>query len=309
MKINHCELLSDKGDTIGQLNNYLKEIYTDDTMEEFHYYDNTSSSELYMYYCGISACLPGHTWGPAIRDHYVIHYILKGKGTFMTRNKTYDLTENQGFLISPGEVCTYAACKEDPWEYVWVGFHGLNAANYLKLAELTLNSPFFEFTLGNQMRNCMLDMVIAKNAYAHSTNIRVQSLLYGLFAELVENAKHERPIISSNTKSEYIKVAVEYIQTNYMNRFTIADLSDHVGLDRSYFSTIFKECLGLSPQKYLTQFRINKACTLLINEKFSIGEIATITGYSDPVIFQKAFRNTIGISPSKFRRSNKTNQT
>ncbi|MFT4145876.1 MAG: AraC family transcriptional regulator [Mobilitalea sp.] len=309
MRVKHCELLSDDGKTVSNLNSYLKEIYTDDTMKELHFNDNTNSSELYMYYCGISSCLPGHTWGPAIREHYVIHYVLSGEGTLRVKDKIYHLKENEGFLLSPNEVTIYSASVENPWEYVWVGFHGLNAYNYLRLSEITQEEPIFKFTRGDQLKNCMLEMVKVNNEYTHSTNLRIQSLLYSLFAELVENAQQSNSVNPHTTKSQYIRKAIDYIHTNYMEHITVADLANYVGLDRSYFTTIFKECLNTPPQKYLTQYKINKACSLLKDNTFSIAEIATISGYNDPVVFQKAFKNTIGISPSKYRSSHLINIT
>ncbi len=290
MKISICELLSDEGKPINKFDSYLKEIYYDNTMKELHVNDNTGSSELYMYYCGISSCLPGHSWGPAIREHYVIHYILSGEGTVKTGGKTYHLTENEGFLISPNKISTYTASTENPWEYVWVGFHGLNASNYLQLAGLTEDQPIFHYTRGDQLKNCLLEMVKVNNEYSHSANLRIQSLLYSLFAELVENAKQNNSVNLQSVKSQYIRKAIDYIQTNYMNHTTVSDLAAYVGLDRSYFTTIFKECLNISPQKFLTQFRINKACTLLKDKTYTIAEVALMSGYHDPVVFLKALK-------------------
>lgn len=304
MKAKHCQILSDDGTIISKYDSYLKAVYTDDTMKEYHFYDNTNSPELYVYYCGISSCHPGHTWGPAIREHFVIHYILSGEGTLKLKDKTYTLKENEGFLISPNDVSTYSANYDNPWEYVWVGFHGLNAYNYLQLAELSSDKPTFKFTRGDQLKNCLLEMVKVNNEYTHSTVLRIQSLLYSLFAELVENSQQNNPVSLHTTKNQYIRKAIDYIQTNYMDHITVADLAGYVGLDRSYFTTIFKECLNIPPQTYLTQFKINKACNLLKDESFSVSEIAVMSGYNDPVVFQKAFKNTIGISPSKYRKQN-----
>jgi AraC-like DNA-binding protein len=231
----------------------------------------------------------------------VIHYILSGEGTLKIGGKIYNLKENEGFLLSPDEISTYSASIEFPWEYVWVGFHGLNAYNYLKLAGLTKDHPTFQFTRGDQLKNCLLEMVRVNNEYTHSTDLRIQSLLYSLFAELVENAQQNNSFNPQTMKSQYIRKAIDYIQTNYMNHITVADLADYVGLERSYFTNIFKECLNTSPKIYLTHFRMNKACNLLKDKSFTVSEVALMSGYNDPVVFQKAFKNTTGISPSKYR--------
>jgi len=89
-----------------------------------------------------------------------------------------------------------------------------------------------------------------------------------------------------------------------MKHITVRILADYIGLDRSYLTTLFKERLNISPQAYLTHFRMNKACLLLKEKDLSITEVALLSGYKDPVVFQKAFKNALGISPSKYRSQN-----
>ena len=43
----------------------------------------TNNIELSIFNCGIERCAPGQTWGPGIRDHYLIHLVLSGKGVFI----------------------------------------------------------------------------------------------------------------------------------------------------------------------------------------------------------------------------------
>jgi AraC-like DNA-binding protein len=304
MKTRISEQFAEDGEVIGEINSFLKEIYMDDTMKVFHNYDNTNSPELYMYYCGISACPPGHLWGPAMREHYVIHYILSGEGTLKVRGKVYPLAKTDGFLLSPKDIATYTASNENPWEYIWIGFHGLNVSHYLQRAGLSKETPVFHYTRGSQLRNCLLELVKVNSEYTNSTDLRIQALLHLLFAELIENASQEFSAISYTARDQYVRKAIEYIQTNYMKHITVRILADYIGLDRSYLTTLFKERLNISPQAYLTHFRMNKACLLLKEKDLSITEVALLSGYKDPVVFQKAFKNALGISPSKYRSQN-----
>ena len=59
-------------------------------------------SDLYLCFCGYEECLPGHSFGPAVRPNYIIHCILKGKGIYRAEGATYELGTGQGFLIEPG---------------------------------------------------------------------------------------------------------------------------------------------------------------------------------------------------------------
>ncbi len=305
MKTRISEQFTEDGKVTGEINSFLKEIYIDDTMKVFHNNDNTNSPELYMYYCGISACPPGHIWGPAMREHYVIHYILSGEGILKVRDSIYHLKEKDGFLLCPKDISTYTASKYNPWEYVWVGFHGLNAFHYLQRAQLTGENPVFHFNGSSQIRDCLLELVKVNSEYAPSTDLRIQSLLNLFLAELIDNAPQYNSGGPHTAKDQYVRKAIGYIQTNYMDRITVSILADYIGLDRSYLTTIFKERLNVSPQAYITRFRMNRACTLLKDEAIPITEVAILSGYKDPVVFQKAFKNTLGITPSKYRNQNK----
>ena len=50
---------------------------------------------------GHSVTMPGHTYGPAVRPYYLIHFILEGKGEFIVNGTHYKLSAGKGFLIEP----------------------------------------------------------------------------------------------------------------------------------------------------------------------------------------------------------------
>lgn len=60
--------------------------------------------DLYLCFCGMSKCEPNHSFGPAVRPNYIIHYILSGKGTYQVEDQKYELQGGQGFLIEPEAV-------------------------------------------------------------------------------------------------------------------------------------------------------------------------------------------------------------
>lgn len=66
--------------------------------------NNRYDSNIYVHQCGQEICIPGHAFGPCVRDHYLIHFIISGKGTYYHCDKSYHLKKNDLFLISPGDV-------------------------------------------------------------------------------------------------------------------------------------------------------------------------------------------------------------
>ena len=82
-------------------------------------------------YCGTQECPPGHMW-EGYRKNYVIHTVLRGKGTFTAGGKTYQIGAGQAFAMFPGEFYHYTADMNDPWEYCWIGFEGFRCDAYVK---------------------------------------------------------------------------------------------------------------------------------------------------------------------------------
>lgn len=257
--------------------------------------------DIIAYQCGIEKCKKSYSYGPAVRDHYLIHFILKGTGTFYVNGKSYKLKENQGFLICPDIVTYYEADAEDPWIYTWVGFKGIKAEQYLKLANLDQEKPIFECKEVEFVKNCFEDMRKATEL-KYARELRLQGLINMFLSELIEEAgKNDTASSNSNYKESYIKKSLHYVETNYANKLTIAEMAKSVGLNKNYFSAFFKENIGMTPQKYIIKFRINKACELMDNKGLTIGDISRSVGYEDTLGFSKIFKKEKGMSPTQYR--------
>ncbi len=270
-----------------------------------HIWNNPiNNGDLKIYQYGYEECAPNHSYGPASRDHYLLHFIHSGKGKFYCENKCYTLSAGQGFLICPDIITSYCADSDDPWTYSWIGFNGINAKYYLTQTNLTINSPVFAYgdeeTFGelfSQLRKLDRNTAVGQ--------IQMIGYLYLLLAYLMENAS--LPSIQAkaffNSKEEYIKNAVSYIHTNYSRKITVEEIADFIGLNRSYFGVIFKEFTGLSPQEFIIDFRMDKAKKLLMDMSMTIGDVSRSVGYDDTLNFSKLFKKVVGTSPSAYRKN------
>lgn len=260
---------------------------------------NREGFDLVVYQCGMEKCKSSHSWGPAVRDHYLIHFILKGSGTFYVDGKVYNIKENGGFLICPDTITSYIADKEDPWIYAWVGFRGIKAESYLSLANLSSKDPVFKSYNGDFVKKCFEDMRRATEL-KYGKEFRLQALLTLFLSELIEE-RGKNIVINSNYRELYLKKSLQFIETNYHRKITVSEIAESVGLNKNYFSTFFRENMGLTPQEYLVSFRINKACELMNNEVLTISDISRSVGYNDPLGFSKIFKKVKGFSPKNYR--------
>lgn len=119
---------------------------------------NREGLGLAVYNCGFQRCSPGHTWGPAVRDHFLIHYITSGKGVYDSGSGKYSLSAGDGFLVVPNRLITYWADQSDPWEYYWVGFNGTDAERLVCEAGLSAEQPIFHYDKDSLYREKLLNI-------------------------------------------------------------------------------------------------------------------------------------------------------
>jgi AraC-like DNA-binding protein len=84
-------------------------------------------------------------------------------------------------------------------------------------------------------------------------------------------------------------------------KIKIDDIAKTIGISRGYLTGSFKKELGVSPQEYLINFRLEYAASLIRKTSSPIGDIAAEVGYNDSMAFSKAFKQKFKMSPTAFR--------
>ena len=102
------------------------------------------------------------------------------------------------------------------------------------------------------------------------------------------------------------RLAVAYINEHYADcDLKLPDVLEHLGVSRSYFSTVFKEKTGQSFVEYLTNLRMEKAKEYLRETGLCTYEIAERIGFADPHYFSLTFRRRTGMTPKQYREAEK----
>ena len=263
--------------------------------------------DLGLYQFGREDCDPAHSFGPAIRNHYLFHYILNGKGTFFwqdARGHEHEmrLKAGQGFLISPRQITTYVADERIPWEYCWLEFDGLRAKESLEIIGLSVNNPIYN-PVHSEFSQIMKEEMLYIVRNKKEAPLHLIGHLYIFIDALMRSVKENQPTVSK-VKDYYIKEALAYIEHNYMNDISVESIAESSGLNRSYFGKIFKESVGKSPQEFLINYRMIKAAELLRRTRYSINEIGCAVGYPNQLHFSRAFKSVYGVSPRNWRNAN-----
>lgn len=275
----------------------------------FNIFPNVNFIDLCIYQFGHEQCMPGHSFGPAARNHYLFHYILSGTGTLMADDakgisQTFNIKSGQGFMIFPGQINTYIADDKLPWEYIWIEFDGLRVKEALTTTDLSVNDPVYH-AHNRELCENMINEMLYITTHPSESPYHLIGHMYLFLDYLLQSAKSKKIVSSGKMSDYYIKEAMNYIEQNFQNDISIEEIASVCGINRSYLGKIFKSSIGHSPQEFLMSYRMVKATELLKLTSLSIADIGSAVGYENQLHFSRAFKNIYGVSPREWRNQHK----
>lgn len=260
----------------------------------------TSSKDLYLVSCGWEKCGATHSYGPAVRNYYMLHFILKGQGHYYLNNKHYKLNENQCFLTEPGTVTLYKAEPTNPWTYTWICFNGDYVPHLLKQSNLNTDNPIINLSCNQTIYEIIKEM-LSYHQLTPANECYLQSKLYLIFAKLHEALQSVYNKVELNN-SFYVTKTIEYIEKNTFTNLSVNDIARYLNISRSHLYALFKQELNTSPQQFLTNAKIANARELLSKTKIPIYSVALSCGYKNAFAFSRAFKQVTNISPREYRQ-------
>ncbi|WP_353949037.1 AraC family transcriptional regulator [Sporolactobacillus sp. Y61] len=266
--------------------------------------------DLRLLFTGAATCYNGHSYGPAVRPYYLIHFIRSGKGILKIADHTFHLHAHQAFVIKPNELTYYQADFDAPWQYTWIAFDGRMAATLM--TQLGFEFPFVFASLSAEEFHAIdqqLGRLKQQNNNLVVDQLLDQSCLLNILLTLAEISRipgtHKRSNVEPAAK-KYVDQAIALIQQNYKRPLTTKKLAAKINIDRSYLSTIFRRQTGMTLKDYLTLFRISRSKEILFTTDWPITEVARISGYNSVSYFSKAFKHHLGMSPRSYRQWRRT---
>lgn len=274
-------------------------------------------SDFNMYYCGKRINTENHSYGPQVRNHFLLVYIKSGNAMLALRDNCIDLHSGQLLCMFPNEKIYYRVCDNSLWSNLWVGVYGSKAELYMKSLGITRDNPVYNCPHPTDTESAIDSIINAVNISNTHGRIETISLLYHFLSTLFDknaaqlseinsidsiDSDHKIKYLSDNM---YIREAENYIRFHYDKDIRIASVAKMLNLSPEYFSRLFKNETGMSPQQLIIKYRIERACTLLKSTHFTISEISNSVGISDTRYFSKLFRFNIGMSPREYRKNKK----
>lgn len=94
----------------------------------------------------------------------------------------------------------------------------------------------------------------------------------------------------------------KYVEANYNKPMMVEEVADMIHLSPNYIRNIFKEKTGKTILEWMTDYRMEKACTLLKNKVYKIKEVSQEVGYENVTYFCALFLKKYGVSPNEYKK-------
>lgn len=256
---------------------------------------------LSVLFAGHSQTEPKHEVGPQMLDHFLIHYIVSGKGSFRSNEQHYSLAAGDCFVIFPGELVSYVADELDPWSYRWVAFTGDKAPQLVAQVGLSTELPIVTTDDSHELNRLFVDIEQVLRRGGKHCSLRAEGYLRLILAEYNDHLPSTAQVRSKSEAEMQVDKAIRWLTLQYARPLTINELANDIGYHRTHFSKLFKEHTGRTPSQFLLKIRMERAAVLLKQSEMTIQQIASSVGYSDALYFSRQFKQWYGVAPSAYR--------
>ncbi len=253
--------------------------------------------------CGIEH-IYGKTRG-ALREKgrvdYHLLYIAEGVCHVRLDGETCSVGAGNVIVFLPNAPQEYYFDGDELSVSYYIHFTGSDCRQLL--SELGLNKTGV-YAIGKSLEfekvfdGMLLEYSLKRNDY----ELLCEALLQQLLVILSRRIR----LSSEGLDSEQVRQihgAMEYMYRNISSELSVEDIAKSCYRSVGYFSHLFKDIAGVSPHRYITSLRMEKAKELLSDTELSVAEIGEAVGFTDQNYFSRAFKAHTGISPLAYRKS------
>lgn len=231
-------------------------------------------------------------FGVGMRNCYIIHYVISGKGYF---NGT-PIQAGQGFLITPNMREHYFPDEKSPWEFLWLISNDEKMANIFELFCADKSTNIFDYHYVATVRN--LSESLKKQNKSTASSFELLEMFLHIFKD------HQSNMTNHSVKANadiYIDSAVKYIQSNIHKAISVAEITEFLGISQPYLFKLFQAKFQTSPKEYILRQKLVRAQLLLKETPLTITHVANSVGFQEVLSFSKFFKSKTGLSPQNYR--------
>ncbi len=233
--------------------------------------------------------------------HYNLHLVFGGSGYVVDGGSgtRVELKAGEGFLFGRHAFQQYRASAREPWDIRWIHFDAHIPLPMLSEAD-DCGSVLFTFSEHDRFKQLTEEMYMLCEPFGIRHEPRLSALLYEILVELVQHSERLAGL-QSLEKQNVIRRTADQIRQRSAEGWTLERMAELAGYSSFHFLRLFQQVMGKTPNRFVTECRIDAAKLLLATTACSVTEAAALSGFAQPSYFIKVFRAAVGLSPKKYR--------
>lgn len=232
--------------------------------------------------------------------NHIFIYCLSGAGWCQIGASSWRIGPGQAIVIPADASHAYGSDDERSWRIHWLHFNGSESADLLTLLSDSREKPIMHLPRPESIV-AAFDDTLRWTQRSHTVNTLIA--LSGACARLLGLVAEGRRATEQRTRlvEERIRLTIKRMRETLRQPLTLEQLAGEACLSIPHYCALFKKQTGSAPMQLYTQMRIQLACELLHDTRLPVKDIAEATGYQDAFYFSRAFKKSMGNSPSGYR--------
>lgn len=136
--------------------------------------------------------------------------------------------------------------------------------------------------------------------YEYAIKSNLYSIIVLMLRNHIKSTITNKQYIYKNRNLENINKIIKYIEDRYNEDITLDELADFLNFNRYYFCRLFKGITGMSPVKFINNYRVHQAISLMQNSTLTISQISSQVGFNNSNYFTKVFSEVTNETPSSY---------
>ena len=244
---------------------------------------------------------------PAEEESCYVVLVAESGCTLQYAEQTMLLNPGSALLLGPGGGCIQQTGSAAP-ELVGCSFplsalHELRTQtqrDFSRLFEPEQSAVLYGSVQWNSRLRTLLNLMRSAAGEPDSPGMIYLSLLLHYVEQECRSEKQDiRP------RNETVEQICAYLAANYRQKFSLTEVAAQFYLSPYYLSRLFRRVTGQSIVDYINGRRIEAAQHLLETTDLNISAVAEQTGFASAAHFRRVFRETMGVGPLQYRKSNR----
>ncbi len=238
-----------------------------------------------------------------LHDAYEIEFVTKGSGVHRLNNKEYSIKRGMMYALRLRDYHEIQADEPITVHRIKMPLKCMpEKLSYGMLKNKANMITQIDEALTLHIENLFLFLESRPKALLND-EIYIQESLINIIVTLFTNHETANPGDVYVTEEAKVEMVMLYLQDNFRQKLTIADVAKCFNMNPNYLNRIFKAQKGITLYAAIKNFRLEYAKKLLVETELSSSEVCTTCGYSGDANFLRDFKKEFGTSPMKYRKT------